>query len=445
MPDFIRQCQVTLALILGAGLAYLLFGAGALDTGGQSASARFLDSLMNVFRHGHSAHLFGNALILFWAGTLIEPRFGSKCVALLALGAILLGTGLQVLLVGNDFLGLSGVAYCFAICALVLNASLAGTAFILACAALMIGTEVLYMSDRIAVFVHMGGALTGGGWSMFNKIFGQKKDAPPAADPNQPFLAPLDSKQISRIVDIINETDDDDAEDANETLRARGCQGMYALWFQNRIIGVTGYAPSEANSDVVWLSWTYLEKDAQGKALGRFMMDELLRMLNTQKVRKIFISTSDYRDEEDGTDVYAEARKFYETLGATLELTLPAFYSEDESKLIYGLVNPGMEAAPPMDNLGGRGVEFTGISLDEDSEDIGAIEWEEKELGVSGIERILGLAHSRQFRQSLLALPEDISKSAASRLENKKFERIGVLKDYYDKGLDQVWWRIQLT
>ena len=280
---------------------------------------------------------------------------------------------------------------------------------------------------------------------MFGKLFGQKQDQGNKVpeDPNQPYLAPLQPDQISRVVEIINETDDDDAEDADKVLRARGCANMYALWHQNRIVGVTGFAATEASNDTAWLSWTYLEEQARGKALGRFMIDELLLILNKHKIRKIFIATSDYM--EGGEDVYADARKFYTSLGSKLELTLPGFYSADESKLIYGLVNPGMGKKESLDDLGDRGMVITGIELDEDSDDVGAILWKEDETGSVDAERVKGLANSQNFRVCFLALPADISDVMTAGLTREGFDRIGMLDDYYALGLGQVWWRFQLT
>jgi len=355
----LSSCRVTLGIVAAALAAFILFGAGPLDIEPKTGTGIYAEALMNAFRHGDVPHLFGNLLFIFWAGTYVEPRFGARLTLALAVGAIILGTGLQVLFVGGNFLGLSGVAYCFAICAFMLHAGMAGAIFILLAGLIIVGVQMFYMSDKIAVFAHLGGIIVGGGWSMFQKIFGQKASKP--EDPEQPYIAPLQAKHIDRIVEIINETDDDDAEDADETLRERGCDGMYALWHQNRIIGVTGYAPTEASGDVVWLSWTYLERAARGRALGRFMMDELLRILNDKKVRKIFIATSDYK--EDGEDVYADARKFYESLGAKLEVTLPGFYSSEESKLIYGLVNPGAGKPESLEDLGTRGVNFRGVVI----------------------------------------------------------------------------------
>jgi len=435
--------KVTLGIIVLAVFTYAAFGKGGLVPSNTGLGDSVFTAFLNVFRHGTDRHLFGNLVLIFWAGTLVEPRIGNARMAWLSLGCIICSTLLQTLLVDGYFIGLSGLAYGVVIYALIQRVSLPVAIFYCALGLIIVGSEVLFMSDKIAVFAHLGGLTFGGGTGVFEKLFGKKQaEIQEPQDPDQPQLRPMEPSDHDAVIAIINQTDDDDAEDADETLRERGYAGMYSLWHRGQIVGCTGYAHSEAGVDVVWLSWTYLDGRSRGQALGRFMVDDLLRILNQQKVRKIFIATSDYK--EDGRDVYADARKFYETLGARLEMTVPAFYSADESKLIYGLDNPGMAQEEPLDDLGDRGVRFVDVSLDDDSDDIGSVYWEEQDSGVSGLEAVLGLANSRQFRQVVVALPADISDMATSHLEAKGFERVGLLEDFYALNLGQVWWRIQL-
>lgn len=269
---------------------------------------------------------------------------------------------------------------------------------------------------------------------MFGKLFGQK----PARSPDHPYLDDLRFEDINRVCQIIEETDEDDATDAYETLNARGVSDMFALHYQNEIVGVTGWSETEAEADSMWLSWTYVTDTARNIELDRFLMEELLKQLNNEKVRKLFIDLSDYK--EDGVDIYAAQRKLYTDFGAKLELTLPAFYSATESKMIYGLENPGMGKEEDLSELGNRGVSFHAIDADEESTDIGLIHWDETEDGVSGLETVMGQARSRGFRRCAVALPADISDVAKPELEDNGFERHGMLSDYYAIGLGQVWW-----
>ena len=436
--------KVTFGILALALFTYASFGTGGLSPSGTGFGDSVFTAFLNVFRHGNDRHLFGNLIPILWAGITLEPRIGTARMAWLSLGCIVFSTLLQTLIVDGFFIGLSGLAYGLVIYALIHRVSLPVALFYCGLGLLIVGSEVLFMSEKIAVFAHLGGLSFGGGLGVFEKLFGKKNEAtgPEPTDPDQPQLRAMQPSDHAAVIAIINQTDDDDAEDADETLTERGYDGMYVLWHRGQIVGCTGYVHSEAGMDVVWLSWTYLDGRARGQALGRYMVDELLRMLNQQKVRKIFIATSDYK--EDGKDVYADARKFYESLGAKLELTVPAFYDTDENKLIYGLDNPGMAKEESLEDLGDRGVSFTDVSLDEDSDDIGAIAWEEQDSGVSGLDTVLGLANSRQFRQLVVALPADISDVATGHLEAKRFQRIGMLEDFYALNLGQVWWIVPL-
>ncbi|MEO9968516.1 MAG: rhomboid family intramembrane serine protease [Hyphomonadaceae bacterium] len=440
----LQTYKVTLGICTLAILNFALFGEGGLAPSGASVWDNLFTTFLNVFRHGTDRHLFGNLVLIFWAGLVIEPRIGNVRMAWLSLGCIVSATLLQTLLVDGLFIGLSGLAYGVVIFALIHRSSMSVSVLYIVGGLITVGSEIFFMSDTIAVFAHLGGLLFGGGMAMFGKMFGKKQaGAPEAVDPDQPELKPMQEADLPAVIAIINQTDDDDAADAEETLTERGVLGMYTLWHRGQIVGVTGFSHSEAGTDVVWLSWTYLDQRSRKQALGRYMVDELLRILNHQNVRKIFIATSDYK--EDGHDVYADARAFYEKLGASLELTVPAFYSADESKLIYGLVNPGKAQEESLDDLGQRGVRFVDVSLDDDSDDIGAVAWEEYEGGVEGIDTILGLANSRQFRQLVVAIPADISDFATAQLETKGFTRIGMLADFYALNLGQVWWTIELN
>ena len=279
---------------------------------------------------------------------------------------------------------------------------------------------------------------------VFGKLFGGSKRREPG-DPNRPSLRPMEMGDVPRVLDIIAQTDEDDAEAAERMFAsARSIKNMFVLWYQNQIVGVTGYGASEGDDNVVWLSWTYIDEDAQGDGLGGFMVEELLGLLNRRRVRKLFISTSDYA--EDGVPIYAAAHAFYEQLGAKIELTLPDFYGEGEARIIYGLDNPGMAKPESFEGLGERGCVFFDVGEDDEAEDVGVASWEETEDGsVDGVDRLLGIAHSREYRALVVALPADISDMATGQLEETGFERIGILSDFYALELGQVWWMRHLA
>ncbi|MGH1420461.1 MAG: GNAT family N-acetyltransferase [Hyphomonas sp.] len=263
-------------------------------------------------------------------------------------------------------------------------------------------------------------------------MFGRSKK------PSTPFLDPMRTADIARVVDIIDQTDEDDAEEAKEAFEKHGTNGMFVLRENKNILGVTGFQPSEASEQVVWLSYTYLDEAYRGQNFGKQMLSKLLELLNNNQVRKIFIATSDYI--EDGDEIYGDAHRFYEGLGAIQEVVLKDFYAEGESKLIYGLVNPEMASNEELPSVFPDGLSIDGMAADGDSNDVAALSWSETSGGVTGLREALLEAREQQFRLAVLALPSDISAFASSALIDAGFSNSGELLDFYAAGSNQTWW-----
>lgn len=279
---------------------------------------------------------------------------------------------------------------------------------------------------------------------MFGKLFGKKSAAakPTQADTGQTDyrFRPMTMSDIPVAVEIIASTDEDDAEEAEENLAERHCQGMYVLEEAGRTIGITGFYKSNDVGDIGWLSWTYLHPSAQGKGGGRFMMKELLRILDEENIRKVFIATSDY--SEDGQPIYAAAQAFYESFGAVRELQIDDYHDRGEAMIIYGFGNPRYDAAAPATYEPVSGVVFHGINAAAESEHGYEMQWESSpELQqVTGLSDCIAQAKHQKARMLFVALPEDVATAAAASLGEAGFENCGTLSDYYEKGVGQVYW-----
>lgn len=267
---------------------------------------------------------------------------------------------------------------------------------------------------------------------MFGKLFGE----------TGPHLNPLKMDHLRQVVALIAETDEDDAEEAEHSLREKRGVGMFVLLDQGKVIGVTGATAADGADDIVWLSWTYLAEDRQGQGMGRFMIEDLLRKLNETGMRKLFISTSDYR--EDGEEIYADAHRFYEAMGASVELRIPDYHDRGETKIVFGLTNPGVTPQSQERPDRPNGVHFGVPAPAPESEGGGALNWEVGGDGITGIEEALKVAREHSARIVFSALPEDISELAEPELSRHGFTRLGALKDYYDVGFDQIWWSTPL-
>ncbi|MGB7301210.1 MAG: GNAT family N-acetyltransferase [Burkholderiaceae bacterium] len=274
---------------------------------------------------------------------------------------------------------------------------------------------------------------------MLGKLFGARAPAPKSG----PQFVPMQAIHLGRVKEIIEQTDEDDAEEAAESIRERFCEGMFVVEDDGEILGVTGSFTPDDSDGVAWLSWTYVDEASRGKGIGKFMVNELLTVLHQQQVRKLFIATSDYT--EDGEDVYGDARRFYASMGATQELQVPGYHSADESKIVFGMANPEV-THPPLE----MGEPPTGINFDRtgpapESDSGLALFWSDAQSGVNGLDRLVSRSRHDGVRTLLAVLPHDYSAIASSELTRSGFIEHGQLTDYYATDLHQVWWSLKLT
>ena len=268
----------------------------------------------------------------------------------------------------------------------------------------------------------------------------------------EPSLRPMKRSDLPKVIAIINDHDEDDAEEAQQSLM-NSIEGMFvleegggfSLEESGGLFGVTGARPDPDVEDVAWLSWTYVAEDRQGEGWGKMMMEQIIEMLRQEGVRKLFIATSDYM--EDGEDIYADAKALYEAAGAELELTVPEFHDEEESQLIYGLslMEVETETSDDIEKLEGI-VEFYDVNPLPECEDGYALNWrmaESEEQVPSSLEQLRkyvseGQQHEARFLLS--TIPTDLSHFAEPAFENVGFKHIGNLKDYHAPGLHQEYW-----
>lgn len=387
------------------------------------------------FRHGSSVHLSLNLLLLFWGGTIVEPKIGWRGLFVLAVACILFGGLAQAMMVGPNFIGISGVVLGVGGYAIVdsMPDDRKWLFFLLGLSGF--GLEAILPATNIAVWVHGVSFLIGGAGAMFSKLFNTGGSGPQ--------LKPMQLNHLSAVVNIIAQVDEDDAMDAENTLLERGCDGMFVLIERGTVLGVTGYflEPPESAENVAWLSWTYLDRDHRDQGLGGQMLNDLLGKLNQLGVRKIFMATSDYA--EDGVVIYQDAHQMYEDFGAVVELVVPDYHAPGEAKIIYGLENPEYEVdegapARPVP----EGLTITAVEQAPESEDTLALIWQEGGTGITGLQNVAERAGPA--RMAVMAIPSDVSSVYENDLVAAGYSSPGKLSDFYNYGLHQVWWSRQL-
>ena len=450
--------------------------------------------LLRLLLHRDLFHLAVNLVVLLALGARVESRIGAWRTARLLLFCGLLGNGLELCFANAQFVGLSPSLYGLLAYWLIVTQLAPGRGFRntyrlfalpVGAVGLLLCLELLFEGGEVAIFSHLGGALSG-----LAAAFGGRNKSGSK-------LRPMNMRDLGPVLDIIEAHDEDDADEAEESIKRRQASGMYVLEEGGQIIGVTGAQPDLDAQGIAWLSWTYLHPEVKSQGVGRMMVDEMLAILRANNVRKVFIATSDYK--EDGEDVYADARRFYESLGAELELLQRDYHQSGEARYVYGLTvhrsggpasdakanDPGTSSAVPPPPPPGRAslgdaaqalsgrtpaaprVAFTGHQRAPESDGGRVLQWRDRvdeipsgpadEAAPDGaqfedgdqspeeqLERIIAEARADGIRALYLALPEEISRAVEAALESKGFRHDGSLRAYYSDTESEEHWSLDL-
>lgn len=419
-----RGAIVTFALIIICTLAYLVYGPAHA---GRDASV--MGAFGRVFLHGDLKHFAFNMVLLLFAGSRTEDVLGWYRTLVLVLVCIVVGTLTQIALVDTQFAGVSGPVYGMVAFAVIVDRPRRMQLLNAAIIAVVLLSEVLYLSDTVAIYPHITSATIGAAYAMFGNLFGSKG----------PTLKPMQMTHIAKVVGIIHQTDDDDAAEAEaEFLEPGGLEGMFVLMDRGEVMGCIGYSPDDHSPEIAWLSWTYLDAAYAGQGYGSQMMNDMLGKLNAFGVRKIFIATSDY--EEFGKKIYAAAHKMYEDFGAEVEMTVPDYHTVGEAKIVYGLNNPEFQIGDPPAPSENEGIAISGSAKEPETDNVRGLTWSEVPVGVAGLDHAIEKARNKGARMVVLSLPSDLSDANSAALESHGFTKSGKLTDYYNSGLHQDWW-----
>ncbi len=251
----------------------------------------------------------------------------------------------------------------------------------------------------------------------------------------------MKSDDLDDVLEIINEHDEDDFEDARESYDQYGLTDQYVFTYEDNIMGVTGFRYEPDTDNTYWLSWTYLTKEQRGQQMGTRMIEELFEILKKEKARKIFVSTSDYIDPEEGS-IYKTAVSLYRTMGFKEEIIHRDFYEPGESELIFGNYlqprYPQKRHKPEK-----RGVVLDDLYKIDETDDLYAIEWEfigKKVFSENDINMLLDKAKGMNARSVLMAFPSNVHK-VNDPLRTCGFQPLGMLEDFYQDDLHKIHFR----
>lgn len=255
---------------------------------------------------------------------------------------------------------------------------------------------------------------------------------------------PMHPQDVDRVLEIIQQHDEDDYEEARETYQ-EGLDDQYVLTLDDWVIGATGAEEVEDTDRSWWLSWTYLDPERQGTGLGAVMIVKMIENLREWNARKVFVSSSDYVDLDRG-EIYRDAIEAYNRLGFVEEVRHRNFYERNEAQIILGyrIESESIQGIVPESDQ--RTANLHGFDLIPETEDAYYVEWEfthEEGGSAEGLERMIADVAKRKGRVLFAYTPSD-AEIFASMLQSAGFREDGRLKDFYEDGIDEIHFRYDI-
>ncbi|MBL4772743.1 MAG: GNAT family N-acetyltransferase [Alcanivoracaceae bacterium] len=252
-------------------------------------------------------------------------------------------------------------------------------------------------------------------------------------------IRPMLDEDLDSILEIIEEHDEDDAQEAQRDYQDVGISGQYVILYDNKVIGVTGAKRVEACDNTFKLSWTYVDKQYCGKGYGRQLLQHLLDEITSCNGRKIFVYVSDYIDEE-GVAIYAAALGLYQSLGFETELKIEDYYDKTEALTVLGLVlkKPASDQVSPTSES--PKIVFKELYPVAETENTYSFSWKTKVFGkpFSAQDVKIGIQAALDVKANivLISFPSNFD-NVTMPLFEAGFSQLGQLKDYYEDGIHE--------
>ena len=252
-------------------------------------------------------------------------------------------------------------------------------------------------------------------------------------------IRPMQDDDLESVLQIIEEHDEDDAQEAQRDYQESGISGQYVLVYDNNVIGVTGAKRVTACDNTFKLSWTYVQKQNCAKGYGRQLMQHLLQEIKDCNGRKIFVYVSDYVDE-DGIAIYAAALKLYQSVGFEIEFKIEDYYDKGESLTILGLAFRKTPTEQLSYNNESPKIVFQQLYPVAETENTFSFSWKTKLFGKSFTAEDVKIgtraAVEEQASIVLISFPSNFI-NVTKPLFEAGFSQVGQLKDYYEDGIHE--------
>lgn len=262
----------------------------------------------------------------------------------------------------------------------------------------------------------------------------------------RPLFRAMTPVDVPAALDIIRRFSEDDYQVAKTDLN-RDVSGLYVLCVRDVVVGVTGAKYIDGTDQAYWLSWTYLREDQRGKGLGQMLLTGIVATLEHEGGRKLFLTTSDLRDTDDGPMLYGAAIKAYGRAGFVQEAQHAAFYTAREGQIIMGRrINP--EVDPPGNAPDPRGCRITSIEEIVETDDAYFIDWAfakgSRAVSVADVQAELATLRDDDARVAFVGIPSD-APAVIALFKAAGFVDDGALSDFYEDGVAEVRLRCDLT
>ncbi len=264
--------------------------------------------------------------------------------------------------------------------------------------------------------------------------------------PRNVELRPMTEEDVRPVLEIIRQHDEREFELAKEVYEEGGLEDQYVLKQDGAVKGVTGFEYIDGTDGSFWLTLTYVDRPLRGQGLINIIIEELLSVLREIGARKVFVNTSDLSDSRQGAK-YSEERQCYESLGFKLELNYKDYYQPGEGRLTYARRVGILYGSRPVFEPDTRGVKLLDVCEIGDSRGAYFVEWEytddEGIFGVDDVNTAMRRAKSQGARCVFIGFPSNLPEVDAI-LKGSGFRECGRLVDFYEDGIDEVHYRIDL-
>lgn len=250
---------------------------------------------------------------------------------------------------------------------------------------------------------------------------------------------------LARVLEIISEHDEDDAEEAEKTLSSPNCINWVGVR-DGTVVGISGYERVIGTDKTAYLSWTYVQKAHCGKGIGTQLLDLVLDHAENEKCRLMLVKVSDYIEPGASISIYDAAKKLYLKKGFRKQIYCNDFYDEGEGIEILSLrLNNNNHDTPKIKDEKPR-LEFCGLREIAETHGAYTFDWSapsgfsfssRRNFSVDDIRVGLAAAKNACARAVFLTFPSNLP-LIHKPLQQAGFKYLGEVKDYYEDGLNEM-------